>query len=60
VIELDPNDGAVVSTSGFDNVFDGFSNTLQIYEEVGTSLVDAALEGYNGTLFAYGTHASHC
>lgn len=56
IIELDADEGSVLSTSGFDHVFDGSSFTKQIYEEVGESMVDSALEGYNGTLFAYGAY----
>lgn len=56
IIELDSDEGNVVSTSSFDHVFDGSCGTRQIYEEVGGSMVESALEGYNGTLFAYGEH----
>lgn len=58
MIELD-NEGNVISTSGFDHVFDGACETRQIYEEVASSMVESALEGYNGTLFAYGIFSSH-
>jgi len=38
----------------FDGVYYMDSTTHQIYEEVGFPLVGGVLEGYNGTVFAYG------
>ena len=38
----------------FDGVYYMDSSTHQIYEEVGFPLVGGVLEGYNGTVFAYG------
>jgi DNA replication protein DnaC len=38
----------------FDNVFDANSLQSYIYEETAFSLVDSVIEGYNGTIFAYG------
>lgn len=38
----------------FDGVYHMDSTTHQIYEEVGFPLVGGVLEGYNGTVFAYG------
>jgi len=34
------------------------TSTDHIYEEVGSPLVDAVMEGYNGTIFAYGQTSS--
>ncbi|XP_063686306.1 kinesin-like protein KIF17 isoform X2 [Bolinopsis microptera] len=38
----------------FDGAYFVDSTTRQIYEDVGFALVDGVLEGYNGTVFAYG------
>lgn len=38
----------------FDSVYDGLSKTDTIYNDMCYSLVESTLEGYNGTIFAYG------
>ncbi|XP_064547479.1 kinesin-like protein KIF3A [Drosophila montana] len=38
----------------FDNVFDGGSNQLDLYVDTARPIVDKVLEGYNGTILAYG------
>ncbi|KAM8710099.1 hypothetical protein ACLKA7_016833 [Drosophila subpalustris] len=38
----------------FDNVFDGVSNQLDLYVDTARPIVDKVLEGYNGTILAYG------
>ncbi|ALC43091.1 Klp64D [Drosophila busckii] len=38
----------------FDNVFDGDSNQLDLYVDTARPIVDKVLEGYNGTILAYG------
>ncbi|XP_064537515.1 osmotic avoidance abnormal protein 3 [Drosophila montana] len=38
----------------FDSVYDGLSKTETIYNDMCYSLVESTLEGYNGTIFAYG------
>lgn len=38
----------------FDSVYDGLSSTETIYDDICYSLVESTLEGYNGTIFAYG------
>lgn len=38
----------------FDNVFDGTSNQLDLYVDTARPIVDKVLEGYNGTILAYG------
>ncbi|XP_041675661.1 kinesin-like protein KIF3A [Drosophila eugracilis] len=38
----------------FDNVFDGSSNQLDIYVDTARPIVNKVLEGYNGTILAYG------
>lgn len=41
-------------TFTFDSVYDSLSTTERIYEDICYSLVESTLEGYNGTIFAYG------
>lgn len=38
----------------FDAVFDPKVSTELVYDQVGSPVVEAVLEGYNGTVFAYG------
>jgi kinesin family protein 3/17 len=38
----------------FDAVFDDDSNQTEVYQDIAQDLVDSVLEGYNGTIFAYG------
>ncbi|KAL7032887.1 hypothetical protein ACKWTF_007422 [Chironomus riparius] len=41
-------------TYGFDNVFDQFSAQIDLYVNTARPIVDKVLEGYNGTILAYG------
>jgi len=38
----------------FDAVFDWESTQRAVYEDAAQAIVDSVLEGYNGTIFAYG------
>jgi len=38
----------------FDAAFGPSATTESVYEDVGSVIVEAVLEGYNGTVFAYG------
>lgn len=38
----------------FDHIFDFSSVQKEVYAKVGKPVVDCVLEGYNGTIFAYG------
>lgn len=38
----------------FDAAFNSEATTESVYEDVGSYVVEAVLEGYNGTVFAYG------
>ena len=42
----------------FDRVFGGEANQEQIFETVGKEVAQQFLEGYNGTIFAYGSTGS--
>jgi centromeric protein E len=33
-------------------------NTTEIYDQVGSAIVKSVMQGYNGTIFAYGQTAS--
>ncbi|XP_070362562.1 centromere-associated protein E-like, partial [Equus asinus] len=42
----------------FDRVFDSDESTKNVYEEIAVPIIDSAIQGYNGTVFAYGQTAS--
>ncbi|KAM8808262.1 centromere-associated protein E [Eudromia elegans] len=42
----------------YDRVFHSSDNTQQLYEGVAVPIVQSAVQGYNGTIFAYGQTAS--
>ncbi|XP_043268635.1 osmotic avoidance abnormal protein 3-like [Venturia canescens] len=46
--------GGVGKIYQFDAAFGPSSTTEMLYEDVGSVIVEAVLEGYNGTVFAYG------
>ena len=46
--------GELPKTFTFDNVFDWNSTQTAVYNETAKPIVDSVLEGYNGTVFAYG------
>ncbi|KAL3141697.1 Envelope glycoprotein gp160 [Trebouxia sp. C0010 RCD-2024] len=46
--------GELPKTFTFDNVFDWNSTQTAVYSETAKPIVDSVLEGYNGTVFAYG------
>ncbi|EFN80436.1 osmotic avoidance abnormal protein 3 isoform X2 [Harpegnathos saltator] len=64
VVTIDPLtksctlEGSAAAGSGkvyqFDAAFGSSSTTESVYENVGSMIVEAVLEGYNGTVFAYG------
>jgi kinesin family protein 3/17 len=41
-------------TFTFDSAFDNKTSQLDIYNRIARPIVDSALNGYNGTIFAYG------
>ena len=49
-----PEDKDNIKSFGFDEVFDQNSQQSQIYDKTAFKLVESVLEGYNGTIFAYG------
>ncbi|XP_034952059.1 osmotic avoidance abnormal protein 3-like [Chelonus insularis] len=50
-LEGDGNTGKVYQ---FDAAFGSTCSTEKVYDDVGSVVVEAVLEGYNGTVFAYG------
>ncbi|XP_054058213.1 centromere-associated protein E isoform X2 [Rissa tridactyla] len=42
----------------YDRVFHSSDNTQQLYEGVAVPIIQSAVQGYNGTIFAYGQTAS--
>ncbi|KAK9817020.1 hypothetical protein WJX72_008464 [[Myrmecia] bisecta] len=49
-----PTAGEETKTFTFDQVYDGESSQQDVYREAAKPIVDAVLDGYNGTIFAYG------
>lgn len=49
-----PNSGGMVKSFTFDSVYDFTSTQREVYDETAFPLVESVLEGYNGTIFAYG------
>lgn len=46
------------SSYSFDQIFDVSSTTQDVYDEFGQPIVLSAMDGFNGTLFAYGQTSS--
>ncbi|XP_053106446.1 kinesin-like protein KIF3C isoform X2 [Hemicordylus capensis] len=46
--------GELAKTFTFDAVYDASSKQADLYDETARPLVDSVLQGFNGTLFAYG------
>ncbi|CAH6789042.1 Cenpe [Phodopus roborovskii] len=42
----------------FDRVFHSDETTKNVYEEIAVPIINSAIQGYNGTIFAYGQTAS--
>ena len=49
-----PGSGEIPKSFTYDGVFDDNSFQQQVYDDCAFSLVESVLEGYNGTIFAYG------
>ncbi|KAK1802937.1 hypothetical protein P4O66_021473 [Electrophorus voltai] len=58
VIHQVDDDGNLTKGFGFDRVFSADESTSQLYQEIAKPLVVSAVEGYNGTIFAYGQTSS--
>ncbi|KAK6306444.1 hypothetical protein J4Q44_G00233690 [Coregonus suidteri] len=52
------DDGNFTKNFSFDRVFSAEETTLQLYQELAKPLVVSTVEGYNGTIFAYGQTSS--
>lgn len=42
----------------FDKIFDVNTNQSEVYSYAAASIIDSVIEGFNGTIFAYGQTAS--
>uniref|UniRef100_A0AAV2K8C2 Centromere-associated protein E n=1 Tax=Knipowitschia caucasica TaxID=637954 RepID=A0AAV2K8C2_KNICA len=51
-------DGASVKSFSFDRVFTAHETTNQLYQTIAKPLVVSTVQGYNGTIFAYGQTSS--
>lgn len=51
---MKPDEKANVKTFAYDAVYDIDSLQQTVYDESGFPLVESVIEGYNGTIFAYG------
>ena len=51
---INPNEADSQKVFSFDAVFPYNSEQQSVYEEAGFPLVESVLDGYNGTIFAYG------
>ncbi|XP_076839139.1 centromere-associated protein E isoform X2 [Brachyhypopomus gauderio] len=58
VIHQTDDDGNLTKSFGFDRVFSADETTSQLYQDIAKPLVVSAVEGYNGTIFAYGQTSS--
>lgn len=54
MVQQAPNASELPKTFTFDTVFDWTSTQSEVYAETAKPIVDSVLEGYNGTVFAYG------
>ncbi|XP_055484148.1 centromere-associated protein E [Psammomys obesus] len=57
------DNNAIYQTDGgrsfnFDRVFHSNETTVNVYEEIAVPIINSAIQGYNGTIFAYGQTAS--
>ncbi|KAJ7994181.1 hypothetical protein DPEC_G00263250 [Dallia pectoralis] len=52
------DDGNLSKNFSFDRVFSAEETTQQLYQELAKPLVVSTVEGYNGTIFAYGQTSS--
>ena len=59
IAEFEPNGKQKPKTRAeFDNVFGPESSTEDIFDKVGADIVESAMRGINGTIFAYGQTSS--
>nr|XP_046266272.1 centromere-associated protein E isoform X2 [Scatophagus argus] len=52
------DDGTSTKNFSFDRVFTAEETTSQLYQDIAKPLVVSSVEGYNGTIFAYGQTSS--
>ncbi|XP_054633535.1 kinesin-like protein KIF3B [Dunckerocampus dactyliophorus] len=54
IIVRNPRDSSTSKVFTFDSVYDWKSKQMELYDESFRPLVDSVLQGFNGTIFAYG------
>ena len=57
-LKPDKNAGAENPKFSFDKVFDANSTQQEVYNYAAASVIDSVIEGFNGTIFAYGQTSS--
>lgn len=50
--------GTLLTPSAADNVFDTNASTRDVYDEFAKPIIQSAMDGVNGTIFAYGMTSS--
>jgi centromeric protein E len=59
IAALHPASGKILGTPFlFDHVYDPYTATVQVYNEVADRIVHSVMDGINGTIFAYGQTSS--
>ncbi|KAF7991842.1 hypothetical protein HCN44_010643 [Aphidius gifuensis] len=58
ISHIGPKIGKADSTYQFDHIFDSGKTNHDVFEATARPIVDAAMKGYNGTIFAYGQTSS--
>lgn len=53
-MQLAPINNETEKNFTFDAVYGGESTQRQVYDETAFPLVESVIQGYNGTIFAYG------
>ncbi|XP_028028457.1 kinesin-related protein 4-like [Bombyx mandarina] len=56
--QLDQNGKEFGSSFTFDKVYDESTKTSEVYNDIAKPIVEAAVAGFNGTIFAYGQTSS--
>ncbi|XP_072020488.1 uncharacterized protein [Amphiura filiformis] len=58
IVQVDAGGQTKGKCYNFDRVFDMTETTQDVYEEIAQPIIESAMEGYDGTIFAYGQTSS--
>ena len=58
LIAVQDQSSAIQNNFNFDRVFDMQSTQKEVYDVAAKPIIDSVLEGFNGTIFAYGQTSS--